>query len=272
MYQQPVDITVHEEQTVFFKVSGTHDIHLTGNFVVPEDPHYDRRIGADDEYDLSPDEDEVSLEDDEESDDLDDLEDPRITEVDTDDENEAVPQLVNQSAEGKMSAGKGKNKRPLEDPEEETKSKPDLDDLIAKSLKTEQPTINGEAKLSKKQLKKLKNNAGKAVDASVKPDSEKEETAAKTDKKVQFAKNLEQGPTSSQPTTKNNVNGSVNPQSQTASVGIKIVQGVKIDDRKIGEGRGAKKGDKLGMRYIGKLSDGRVFDGGFSINKYLEYY
>ena len=36
--------------------------------------------------------------------------------------------------------------------------------------------------------------------------------------------------------------------------------GVTIDERKSGTGKQAKTGDKLGMRYIGKLKDGKVFD------------
>lgn len=36
--------------------------------------------------------------------------------------------------------------------------------------------------------------------------------------------------------------------------------GVIIEDRKIGEGPKAKKGSKVGMRYIGKLKNGKVFD------------
>ena len=69
--------------------------------------------------------------------------DPRITEVD--DEEEEAPKLVTAKADKK-----GKNKRPAE---EEAQS---IDDMIAKEAAT------GE-KLSKKQAKKLKNNAGEAI-------------------------------------------------------------------------------------------------------------
>ena len=82
-----------------FKVSGTHSIFLTGNYVetaAEGSDMYDP--DSDDEeldYDLEPDEDELddSLEDDESIDELDDLEDPRIEEVDSEDEVEA-PKLV----------------------------------------------------------------------------------------------------------------------------------------------------------------------------------
>ncbi|KAF1736492.1 FK506-binding protein 4 [Beauveria bassiana] len=99
-----------------------------------------------------------------------------------------------------------------------------LDELISKD----------DAKLSKKQQKKLKNNQGEAVAADDKKDA----------KKVQFAKNLEQGPSGS---TK-------------AAVGVKVVQGVTVDDRKIGSGRVVKNGDSVGVRYIGKLQNGKQFD------------
>lgn len=166
-----------------------------------------------DDYDFDPEDMEYTLGEDDselESDDLDDVEDPRVEELD-DEEEEEAPKLVN--------AKKGKNKRGAE---EES-----LDDLI------------DESKLSKKQQKKLKNNKGEPVAAEDKKEA----------KKVQFAKNLEQGP--SGPAAKQN--------GQTT--GVKVVQGVKIDDRKVGTGRNAKNGDTVGVRYIGKLANGKQFDG-----------
>jgi FK506-binding nuclear protein len=181
-----------------------------------------------DDYDLSPDELEYAMgEDDseEESDDLDDLDDPRVTEVDSDEE---VPKLVATDSK------KGKNKRAAAEVE-------GLDELISKA---------SDSKLSKKQQKKLKNNKGEAVAAD-----EKEE-AKKDAKKVQFAKNLEQGPTGSAEKAK---------QAGKASLGVKNVQGVNVDDRTIGKGRTVKNGDTVGVRYIGKLQNGQQFDGKFTI-------
>lgn len=176
-----------------------------------------------DDYDLSPDELDYGLgeeESEEESDDLDDLEDPRVTEVDSDEE---VPKLVPTDSK------KGKNKRSAEEAE-------GLDELISKA---------SESKLSKKQQKKLKNNKGEAVA------TEEKDEAKKDAKKVQFAKNLEQGPT-----------GSTKPAGKS-SLGVKNVQGVTIDDRTIGKGRTVKNGDTVGVRYIGKLQNGQQFDGMF---------
>ncbi|KAI9771006.1 MAG: peptidylprolyl isomerase fpr4 [Geoglossum simile] len=260
-YQQPLHITIGEDERVFFKVSGTHTVYLTGNYVIPADRSSNRIpdyvSDSDEEYDLSPDEDE--LDEDEESDELDDIANPRITEVDSDDEEEA-PKLIKAKKDIKQ---KGKNKRPAEDSEDET---PNLDDIIAKSIKPVEPNTNGEQKLSKKQLKKLKNNAGVGVPkvaetkknagisaietktASSEKPVKDNPTSNKGDKKVQFAKDLEQGPAN--PTT----------QSESNSDKVRTVQGVKIEDKVIGKGPVAKKGSKVSMRYIGKLLDGKQFD------------
>jgi FK506-binding nuclear protein len=109
-----------------------------------------------------------------------------------------------------------------------------------------EPATNGEAKLSKKQLKKLKKNDGTAAAGA----AEEAPSSNKSDKKVQFAKELEQGPTPTKGAEKGK-----------ATLGVKTVQGVTIDDKKLGTGPAAKSGDRIGMRYIGKLQkDGKVFD------------
>ncbi|KFY32810.1 hypothetical protein V495_08715 [Pseudogymnoascus sp. VKM F-4514 (FW-929)] len=230
-FQQTIDITIGEDERVFFKVTGTHSIHLTGNYLIADDDGHNHHHNVydseeddeedDEDYDLSPDEDEL-LDDDEESDELDTLEDPRILEL----EDDEVPELVTKADK------KGKNKRAAEEPAET------LDEIMEKT------GTNGDAKLSKKQQKKLKNNKGEAI-ASEAAASDKDA------KKVQFAKNLEQGPTGSE---------APKPAAGKAALGVRTVKGVKVDDKKIGSGPAAKKGDRVGMRYIGKLTDGKVFD------------
>ncbi|KND90225.1 FK506-binding protein 4 [Tolypocladium ophioglossoides CBS 100239] len=213
-YQQPLDITVNHGEQVFFVVTGTHTVYLTGNYVMDDEDDSD---DDEDDYDFSPDELDLGMGEDvsdDESDELDDIENPRVTEVDSEEE---VPKLVE--------AKKGKNKRTAAEAE-------NLDDMIAKA---------DDSKLSKKQQKKLKNNKGEAVAAE----------DAKKDKKVQFAKNLEQGPTGSAEKVK---------QAGKGSVGVKVVQGVTIDDRTVGNGRTVKNGDTVGVRYIGKLANGQQFD------------
>ncbi|KAH6689049.1 FKBP-type peptidyl-prolyl cis-trans isomerase [Plectosphaerella plurivora] len=209
-YQQPIDIHVGENERVFFLVNGTHAVHLTGNYVIDDEEEEGDSDDEDDEedmYDL--DGELLGGDSDSEEDDLDDLENPRVMEVDSEEE---APKLV---------AKKGKNKRAAEEAE-------GLDDLITK-----------DDKASKKAAKKTKNNKGEAVAIDEKADA----------KKVQFAKNLEQGPT-----------GSAAKAKQAGKGGVKVVNGVTIDDRKIGEGRVVKNGDNVGVRYIGKLENGKVFD------------
>ena len=132
---------------------------------------------------------------------------------------------------------------------------------MAKSLKSD-ATPNAEPKLSKKQLKKLKKNNGEAAPAKAE-ETNGETKTEKVDKKVQFAKNLEQGPTGSAEKPKAPVaNAPVKKDGEKskAGLGVKVVQGIKIDDKKLGSGPACKKGDRVGMRYIGKLNNGQVFD------------
>lgn len=232
-YQQTLDITVGENETVFFKVTGTHAIYLTGNYVMPvDDSAHSHMHGDEDELDYDEDEDELDyLDEDEESDDLDDIDDPRVTEVDSE---EDAPKLI-------AAKSKGNKKRAAE---EET-----LDEIMAKAEST--------SGLSKKQQKKLKNNAGEAAAAPAKDEK-------KSDKKVQFAEKLEQGPTGStvadKKAKKDKKQDEKKAETKPTTGGIRTVQGVKIDDRSIGKGPAAKKGSTVGMRYIGKLEDGKVFD------------
>ncbi|KAK2766296.1 peptidylprolyl isomerase fpr4 [Arachnomyces sp. PD_36] len=226
-YQQALDLVFSPDEQVLFMVTGTHAVYLTGNYVVPADGGPDED-DEDYDYDYGMGEDELELSDeDDEDDELDGLENPRIMEIDSEDE---APKLVK---------AKGKNKRAADDDDEAA----NLDDMMAKDLKAD-----GEQKLSKKQQKKLKKNNGEAAPAEAKAEVT---PPSKSDKKVQFAKNLEQGPTPSSDKKKD---------AQTGTLGVKEVQGVKIDDKKLGKGRPAKSGDQVAMRYIGKLDNGKVFD------------
>lgn len=266
---------------------------------------YDDDYSSDDEgedVDLSPGEEELDYFDGEdESDELDDTDDPRIMEVDTS-EDEAPKLAKSKKAAEPATKGKGKNKRGANDDSDDEMAeapatKASIDDVLTKSLKTEIPEVNGDKPLSKKQQKqlrkKLKDNAGNAVDAtptaktdSASTDKGVKETAAspssksdKSDKHVQFAKTLVQGPSggatpdpaAAKAETKP---ASVEPAQQKAekgkkddakkskaSLGVKTVEGVTVDDKKLGTGPAAKKGDRVSMRYIGKLeADKRVFD------------
>lgn len=248
-YQQPLDITIGEDEECFFKVIGNYDIFLTGNYVVASNDRGrddDESENEDEDYDLSPSEDELNMYGEEpESDDLDDLEDPRIQEVATDEEAE----VKRPEKKTDKKAGKKSLKRAAEELERSDLS---LDELIVKSKEVKEAAATPEKKLSKKQLKKLKANDGKAIDT----------TAEAKAKKVMFAKELEQGPTPSlaaDKKAKERKKPDVK-KPEAAGKSSKVVEGVTIMDSKVGTGRTAKQGNKLSMRYIGKLESGKVFD------------
>jgi FK506-binding nuclear protein len=274
-YQQTLDFVVGEDERIFFLVTGTHTVHLTGNYVIPTDDGqaqlYDDEEEEEDDYDLSPDEDELEAleEEDVSGDELDDLADPRVTEVDTDEGEQEPPKLV------ASATGKGKNKRPAPaSDDEEDDEEANLDDIMAKSLKAEEPATAAKeepkkmTKAEKKKLKKLKKNDGEAAPPttanteSKTAEPKKEAATTNGEKKVQFAKNLEQGPTpSATPPTKSDKKPEAKSTDGKAPLGVKEVQGVIIDDRKLGTGPAAKKGNRVEMRYIGKLENGKIFDG-----------
>lgn len=175
--------------------------------------------------------------------------------MEVDSEEEEAPKLVK--------ASKASKKRAADALDEE--------DVLKKILQKDDATTNGDAKLSKSQAKKLKNNAGQAATAPAaeakagaeKKDAKKEtpvkngkEQANGSDKKkVQFAEKLVQDqPAKSEP--------KADAKSEKKPDGKKTwkTNGVTIDERKAGSGKQAKSGDKCGMRYIGKLKDGKVFD------------
>lgn len=251
-YQQTLDITIGEDERVWFKVSGTHTIYLTGNYVEPiersddydsEEDDYDE-----DDYDLEPDSDELDSDEEDELDELDELEDPRVTELDEDDEAvapkliESLTKKANEELAAKLlTKGKGKRAAPdNSDDEDAAVGAQTIDEMMSEA-------VEGKKELSKKEKKKLKKNDGAAGAA---PAAAK--AAEKEEKKVSFAKQLEQGPTGAKADKK---------EAAAASPSVKTVQGVTIEDKKVGSGQAAKSGDRVSMRYIGKLQkDGKVFD------------
>ncbi|KAI0769387.1 hypothetical protein BD413DRAFT_613934 [Trametes elegans] len=100
-------------------------------------------------------------------------------------------------------------------------------------------TEEQEGKLSKAQQKKLNKKLkaanGEAVPAETPEKAEKAEKKSKDKKKEKAEKEAA-------------------PKGQTKQGGVKVV------DHKVGTGPQAKSGDTVGMRYIGKLENGKIFD------------
>ncbi|CAI4047897.1 hypothetical protein N7582_004243 [Saccharomyces uvarum] len=198
--QQSLDLTIAPEEEVQFIVTGSYAISLSGNYV--KHP-FDTPMGVDgsdedeediydsDEYDLTPDEDEII------SDDLDDLDDEEEEEVRIEEVEE-------------------------EEEEEEEKEEP-----------------KPEPKKTKKEKKR-------------KHEEKEEEKKAKKVKKVEFKKDLEEGPT--KPKSKKEQDNKQKPKTKV------LEGGIVVEDRAVGDGPQAKRGARVGMRYIGKLKNGKVFD------------
>ncbi|KAF9012431.1 hypothetical protein BDQ17DRAFT_1419824 [Cyathus striatus] len=103
------------------------------------------------------------------------------------------------------------------------------------------------SKAEKKQNKKLKAESGKAVAAGAeKKDEEKKEEkkSEKKDEKKEAKKDK-----------KDKKEGDAKEAKEQELAG-----GVKFKDAKVGSGPTAKKGNTVSMRYIGKLTNGKVFD------------
>jgi FK506-binding nuclear protein len=204
-YQQTLDITISPDEEIFFVVTGSYPIHLTGNFVEhpydgedsddfdSEDDEEDDSEFDSDEYDLTPDEDELA----EEDFDINDLED----EEDIEAKIEELVEEEEKKQESKKENKKSKKENKKRQVEEEEEQKPETE--------------------TKKQKKEKKEKA------------------------VQFNKELEQGPTQ--------------PEKKKPAVKT-LAGGVTIEDRTVGKGPAAKNGSKVGVRYIGKLKNGSVFD------------
>lgn len=202
-FQQTLDFTISPDEEIFFVVTGSYPIHLSGNYVehpydgedsddFDSDEDEDDEEFDSDEYDLTPDEDELA----EEDFDVNDL------------ENEA-----------------------------------DIEAKIQELVDEEEAREEAEAQESKKDKKKSKKESKKRQAEETQPEPETKKS--KKEKAVQFNKELEQGPTPSE---------KKKPAVKT------LAGGVVIEDRTVGTGPVAKNGSKVGVRYIGKLKNGSVFD------------
>jgi len=206
-YQQTLDLTISPDEEVFFVVTGSYPIHLSGNFVEHpydgEDSEFDsEEDDSEDEYDLSPDEDEI-----------------------IDGEDFDINDLENESdVEGKIEE--------LVEEDEAKKIEP-----------------SKETKKSKKDNKKRQVEETEEEESKPEPKETKKQKKAKEEKNVKFNKELEQGPTESKKEA-----SAPKPTTKT------LPGGVIIEDRTAGKGPTAKNGSKVGVRYIGKLKNGSVFD------------
>ncbi|KAF9230522.1 hypothetical protein BU15DRAFT_83524 [Melanogaster broomeanus] len=228
--QYSCEITLEQDNEYILELVGKNPVYLYGNYIdqAPVDqPPMDSDMGSESEeeedaYNLGEVSSDVEIEADAHEIDLEDDVD-RFEEVEDEEETKEAPP---------------KNlKRPREDVV-------DIEEAGEKLSKSQR----------KKLAKKLKGEDGKAVPAPAeeKPAEDKEETKAedKKDKKKKEKKEKAE-----------QQEGEKKGKSPEKSGDTRTLEGgVKIRDAKVGTGKMAKKGDKVDMRYIGKLTDGKIFD------------
>lgn len=227
-YQQTIDITIQPDEEVYFVVTGSYPIHLSGNYVDhPDDEDSededDEEDYDSDEYDLTPDEDELY--------DLEDLEDA------SDVENK-IEELVEEENNKKRSQEE-------EEPEEPKETKK------SKKAKKEKVQFSDELEHGPgPEYGKKEKEAKKDTQADTKKDSKKE---TKKDSKKEAKKEAKKETKETKETTKEEPKDKKYPTKT-------LLGGVVTEDRKLGKGTTAKSGNRVGIRYIGKLKNGKVFD------------
>ncbi|KAJ1304368.1 hypothetical protein OPQ81_005521 [Rhizoctonia solani] len=227
--QQPLDLVLPEGEEIEFVVKGKNRVHLYGNYIQQSPDGEDSDEDSDeDEFDLDEVPSELGLEDDE---------DEEVGDSSRFEEIEDTP----------ASAKTGKRAR--EDEE-----------MADVSTATGADTSATTSKKEKKRAKKLKNEAGKAAPAptpatettattSTPNKEKKDKPAEKKDEKKEPAKPVEK-----------KEGGKKDGEKKKKSEPKTLPGGVVIEDKTIGSGPAAKAGKKIGMRYIGRLKNGKVFD------------
>jgi FK506-binding nuclear protein len=129
---------------------------------------------------------------------------------------------------------------------------PKLSKKERKRLKAEQAAAeaSGEKKADAPPQKKQKAEGGKAVPVSTGKETQPNGAAAPAKKEKEKVSGEKKG---------KEKNGT-DKKETAAGEPVQHPNGLIITDTKLGTGATAKKGSRLGMRYIGKLSNGTVFD------------
>ncbi|KAG9118563.1 peptidylprolyl isomerase fpr4 [Ceratobasidium sp. 392] len=227
--QLPLDLVLPEGEEIEFVVTGKNPIHLYGNYIAQNGTGGDSDSESDeDEYDLEdvPSDVEVGLGE------LEDLEGDsgRFEEIET-----APPKS-------------GKRAREEDDAAD-----------VSMASGADVPVLS---KKEKKRAKKLKNEAGKAAPA---PTETTTTTIAATTTTVTPANSKDAKPAEKDAEKKEGKkegkkDGEKKKKDLASNEPKTLPGGVIIVDKTVGTGPAAKAGKKIGMRYIGRLKSGKVFD------------
>ncbi|PVU92596.1 hypothetical protein BB561_003731 [Smittium simulii] len=220
---QIVDITLNHGEQVTFESTGKNEIHLVGNYV--EFDHDQFHGGAGDSEDDS--------DDDLDSEDF-DSDDYDLDGLDSEDYPNGTIEEINESEEDEIKKTQ---------PNKASKKRKDLDTTTQKNTqKVVEETVAKVEPSQKKQNKKAK-KAAQQASAEPKPEAAQPKSAPKDTKQKEQKEQQKPKEDAKKPAKK------------------QLPGGLVIEDKKIGTGAPVKKGQRIGMYYVGKLaSNGKQFD------------
>ena len=150
--------------------------------------------------------------------------------------------------------GEGDSESEEEEEEESEEESEDDDDYEEEE---EKPAVN--KKRPAEDTKTPPNKKQKAAEQAKKPETKKPEAKKEEPKKEQAKKKEEPKKKEEQKKEEPKKKEEQKKEEPKKKV-TKLPNGLIIEDIKIGEGASCKSGQRVGMRYIGKLTNGKVFD------------
>lgn len=225
IYQQTLDVSFSEGESIFFTVTGDCDVHLTGNYMTPVD-----EPNGQDQYD-SEEEDDF---------DEDDLIDDLAQEGESEDELDEIDARISELEEAEVSAKPSKKRR--------ASTEADLDQVMDEAV-AEAPS---EKKLSKKDRKKLKVTNGESTAPLVDEGNASEDSAKKS---VSFSNDTK-------PAAKL-LRGGVSIDDRKVGEGPSTKAGSRVSIRYVGKLKSGKQFDSntKGKPFTFKIGQGEVIAG-----------
>ncbi|KAJ2161183.1 peptidylprolyl isomerase fpr3 [Coemansia sp. RSA 552] len=246
--QQMLDIVLTEGEEITFETNGNNEIHLAGNFVDDEPEESD--------IEDSDDEDEV------------DLEDFSI---------EELQELVKEgliSPDKLMALGEDEEDLDYDSDDAETDGRirevtEEEEALMVEEAEPEPPVKEIKIKKQAKKEQQAEKKRKAAEEAAVEAEKEAAPAKSKKAKKAEKAaaeKAAAEKPAKAEKTAKAEKPAAEKPAAEKpaaekpAKADKKLAGGVVAEIKTEGAGAGVKKGQRVGMHYIGKLTNGKVFD------------
>lgn len=252
--QVTVDLHFSVDDDVRFSISGDNAVEIMGNYLSPgrfdDDPDSDELIDSDDDEEIDSDELEMlegESDDDEESEEGGDIELELISD-DEDDMEEDRLELVDEDIPEKPVSKINGKKRTAEQAEVSMD-----EDATAPVTDAELAVIAKEMGLD---ISKLTKNQRKKLNKRLRADDSAAETSTASIAQEKAAVVTKEAGKPAKVAAKETVKKDGKPAAKKTT----LPSGVIIEDVKIGSGPQAKAGNRLGMRYVGRLQNGKQFD------------